>query len=75
MVAQGLSVRQAMMVIVISRALISLFSSLIAWCGCTWHIGYTVQNRQWTSLYVSSLTDLNMKASAGACVAVTFRWQ
>ncbi|KAI1484751.1 uracil permease [Biscogniauxia mediterranea] len=42
---QGLSVGQAMMIIVIGRALIVSFSTLIAWCGIQWHIGFTVQNR------------------------------
>ncbi|KAI9728802.1 MAG: hypothetical protein M1834_007188 [Cirrosporium novae-zelandiae] len=42
---EGLSVGQSMMIIVIGRFLIFLFSSLIAWCGLTWHIGFTVQNR------------------------------
>ncbi|KAF2728930.1 NCS1 nucleoside transporter family protein-like protein [Polyplosphaeria fusca] len=42
---QGLSVRQAMAIIVIGRTLIALFSTLIAWCGLKWHIGFTVQNR------------------------------
>ncbi|KAL7629479.1 hypothetical protein AAE478_000999 [Parahypoxylon ruwenzoriense] len=42
---QGLSVPQAMAVIVVGRALISAFATLIAWCGLKWHIGFTVQNR------------------------------
>ncbi|KAI0594102.1 uracil permease [Biscogniauxia sp. FL1348] len=42
---QGLSVGQAMMIIVIGRALIVSFSTLIAWCGIQWHVGFTVQNR------------------------------
>ncbi|KAE9569815.1 Transporter aclS [Colletotrichum fructicola] len=42
---QGLSVGQAMAVIVVSRALCCLFAILVAWCGLTWHIGFTVQNR------------------------------
>ncbi|KAF2001266.1 NCS1 nucleoside transporter family protein-like protein [Amniculicola lignicola CBS 123094] len=41
----GLSVRQAMAVIIIGRFLIAGFSTLIAWCGLKWHIGFTVQNR------------------------------
>ncbi|KAL1894044.1 hypothetical protein Sste5346_006186 [Sporothrix stenoceras] len=43
--AQGLSVPQAMMVIVLGRLLITLFSTLVAWCGLRWHIGFTIQNR------------------------------
>lgn len=42
---QGLSVGQAMAIIVVSRLIVSLFSCIIAWCGLTWHIGFTVQNR------------------------------
>lgn len=42
---QGLSVGQAMAIIVVSRFLVSCFSCVIAWCGLTWHIGFTVQNR------------------------------
>ncbi|KAI8958488.1 uracil permease [Daldinia sp. FL1419] len=42
---QGLSVSQAMLIIVIGRLLISAFATLIAWCGLRWHIGFTVQNR------------------------------
>ncbi|KAK8026743.1 NCS1 nucleoside transporter family protein-like protein [Apiospora marii] len=42
---QGLSVGQAMAVIVVSRGLCCLFAVLVAWCGLTWHIGFTVQNR------------------------------
>ncbi|KAI1469647.1 uracil permease [Daldinia caldariorum] len=42
---QGLSVPQAMMIIVVGRLLISSFAILIAWCGIRWHIGFTVQNR------------------------------
>ncbi|KAH8808659.1 uracil permease [Xylogone sp. PMI_703] len=42
---QGLSVKRSMMAIVIGRALISLFSCLVAWCGFRWHIGFTIQNR------------------------------
>jgi NCS1 family nucleobase:cation symporter-1 len=34
-----------MVVIVVGRVLIVLFSTLIAWCGIRWHIGYTIQNR------------------------------
>jgi NCS1 family nucleobase:cation symporter-1 len=43
--AMGLSVPQAMLVIVVSRILIALFSTIIAWAGLKWHIGFTVQNR------------------------------
>lgn len=43
--AVGLSVGQSMGVIIISRALIALFSTIIAWCGLQWHIGFTIQNR------------------------------
>lgn len=42
---QGLSVGHAMAIIVVSRFLVSFFSCVIAWCGLTWHIGFTVQNR------------------------------
>lgn len=41
----GLSVPQAMLIIVVSRILIAGFSTLIAWIGLKWHIGFTVQNR------------------------------
>ncbi|XPS93568.1 hypothetical protein M3J09_002913 [Ascochyta lentis] len=41
----GLSVPQAMLVVVVSRLLIVLFAILIAWIGLKWHIGFTVQNR------------------------------
>jgi NCS1 family nucleobase:cation symporter-1 len=34
-----------MIIIVVSRILIAMFSALIAWCGLKWHIGFTVQNR------------------------------
>jgi len=34
-----------MLIIVLSRLLIVLFSVLIAWIGLKWHIGFTVQNR------------------------------
>lgn len=36
---------QAMAVIITGRFLITLFSTLIAWCGLKWHIGFTIQNR------------------------------
>lgn len=36
---------QSMVVIILGRLLISIFSTLIAWCGLTWHIGFTIQNR------------------------------
>lgn len=42
---EGLSVGQSMVIIVVGRLLISMFSTLIAWCGLTWHIGFTIQNR------------------------------
>ncbi|KAI0019520.1 uracil permease [Xylariomycetidae sp. FL0641] len=42
---QGLSVGQSMLIIVLGKALVVVFSALIAWCGIKWHIGYTVQNR------------------------------
>jgi nucleobase:cation symporter-1, NCS1 family len=42
---EGLSVGQSMLIIVVGRLLILMFSTLIAWCGLTWHIGFTVQNR------------------------------
>ncbi|KAH7419030.1 NCS1 nucleoside transporter family protein-like protein [Cadophora sp. MPI-SDFR-AT-0126] len=42
---QGLSVGQAMAVIIISRAVITVFACFVAWCGLTWHIGFTIQNR------------------------------
>jgi nucleobase:cation symporter-1, NCS1 family len=45
MAAQGLSVGQSMMIIVLGRFFIVGFSTLIAWCGLEWHIGFTVQNR------------------------------
>ncbi|TDZ18963.1 Transporter aclS [Colletotrichum orbiculare MAFF 240422] len=45
LLTQGLSVGQAMAVIVVSRAICTLFAVLVAWCGLTWHIGFTVQNR------------------------------
>jgi cytosine/uracil/thiamine/allantoin permease len=41
----GLSVPQAILIIVVSSILIALFSTLIAWVGLKWHIGFTVQNR------------------------------
>lgn len=34
-----------MAVIVISRAVITIFACLVSWCGLTWHIGFTIQNR------------------------------
>lgn len=34
-----------MAVIILGRLLITLFSTLIAWCGLKWHIGFTIQNR------------------------------
>lgn len=43
--AMGLSVPQSMLIIVMSRILIALFSILIAWIGLKWHVGFTVQNR------------------------------
>ncbi|KAK7431625.1 hypothetical protein QQZ08_001843 [Neonectria magnoliae] len=42
---QGLSVGQAMAIIVVSRFIVSFFACVIAWCGLTWHVGFTVQNR------------------------------
>lgn len=42
---EGLSVAQSMGIIILGRLLITMFSTLIAWCGLTWHIGFTVQNR------------------------------
>ncbi|KAF3056241.1 Thiamine transporter THI72 [Daldinia childiae] len=42
---QGLSVPQAMLIIVVGRLLITAFATLIAWCGIQWHVGFTVQNR------------------------------
>lgn len=45
LLTQGLSVGQAMAVIIVSRAVVCLFSCIIAWCGLTWHVGFTVQNR------------------------------
>ncbi|KAF2855491.1 NCS1 nucleoside transporter family protein-like protein [Plenodomus tracheiphilus IPT5] len=41
----GLSVPQSMLIIVVSRVLIALFSMLTAFTGLKWHIGFTVQNR------------------------------
>ncbi|OWY50105.1 NCS1 nucleoside transporter family protein-like protein [Alternaria alternata] len=43
--ATGLSVPQAILIIVVSSILIALFSTTIAWVGLKWHIGFTVQNR------------------------------
>ena len=34
-----------MLIVVVSRLLIVLFSMLIAWIGLKWHIGFTVQTR------------------------------
>ncbi|SPO05583.1 related to uracil permease [Cephalotrichum gorgonifer] len=42
---QGMSVGQAMAIIVVSRFIVSFFACVIAWCGLTWHVGFTVQNR------------------------------
>ncbi|THH15147.1 hypothetical protein EW146_g5285 [Bondarzewia mesenterica] len=41
----GLSVGQSMAVIVIGRSILAIFSTLVAWCGLRWHIGFTIQNR------------------------------
>jgi len=41
----GLSVPQAMVIIVVGRLLIAGFSTLVAWAGLKWHIGFTIQNR------------------------------
>ncbi|KAL1689819.1 permease for cytosine/purines, uracil, thiamine, allantoin-domain-containing protein [Schizophyllum commune] len=41
----GLSVGQSMGVIIVSRAIVCLFASLVAWCGLRWHVGFTIQNR------------------------------
>ena len=41
----GLSVGESMAVIIIGRAVVSIFATLIAWCGLRWHVGFTVQNR------------------------------
>jgi len=41
----GLSVSQSILIIVVSCLLIAFFSTLIAWVGLKWHIGFTVQNR------------------------------
>jgi hypothetical protein len=43
--AVGLSVGQSTGIIVISRALIALFSPIIIWCGLQWHIGFAILNR------------------------------
>ncbi|KAH8591453.1 uracil permease [Bisporella sp. PMI_857] len=42
---QGLSVGQAMAIIILARAIITLFACFVAWCGVRWHIGFTIQNR------------------------------
>ncbi|CAG8983930.1 hypothetical protein HYALB_00006897 [Hymenoscyphus albidus] len=42
---QGLSVGQSMLVIIIARLVITIFSTFVACCGLTWHIGLTIQNR------------------------------
>ncbi|KAF4971310.1 hypothetical protein FSARC_1829 [Fusarium sarcochroum] len=42
---QGLSVGQAMGIIIISRFIVSFFACVTGWCGLTWHVGFTVQNR------------------------------
>ena len=34
-----------MAVIIIGRAVVAIFATLIAWCGLRWHVGFTVQNR------------------------------
>lgn len=41
----GLSVGQAMGVIIIARFIVGLFSTIVAWCGLRYHIGFTIQNR------------------------------
>ncbi|KAI0013531.1 NCS1 nucleoside transporter family protein-like protein [Xylariaceae sp. FL0662B] len=45
LLTQGLSVVQSMVIILVGRALVVLFSTLIAWCGIKWHVGFTIQNR------------------------------
>ncbi|KAL8406318.1 hypothetical protein RB596_004967 [Gaeumannomyces avenae] len=42
---QGLSVGQAMAIVVVSRLIVSAFACVVGWCGLTWHVGFTVQNR------------------------------
>ncbi|KAI0155974.1 permease for cytosine/purines, uracil, thiamine, allantoin-domain-containing protein [Pestalotiopsis sp. NC0098] len=42
---QGLSVGQAMAIVIVSRLICTIFAVAVAWCGLTWHIGFTVQNR------------------------------
>lgn len=42
---QGLSVGQAMAIVVVSRLVVSAFACVVGWCGLTWHVGFTVQNR------------------------------
>jgi cytosine/uracil/thiamine/allantoin permease len=34
-----------MTIIIVSRPVVCLFPCIVAWCGLTWHIGFTVQNR------------------------------
>ena len=42
---QGLSVGQAMAIVVVSRLIISVVACAVGWCGLTWHVGFTVQSR------------------------------
>ncbi len=41
----GMSVAQAMVVLVVKDTLVLLFAIVIARCGIKWHIGFTLQNR------------------------------
>jgi len=78
--AMGLSVPQSMLIIVVSRILIALFSTIIAWIGLKWHIGFTVQNRySWgmvgSFIPLSQRILLNFIWNAVQCKQTSDSWQ
>ncbi|KAF4305701.1 ncs1 nucleoside transporter family protein [Botryosphaeria dothidea] len=70
----GLSVPQSLCVIVVGRALICFFSTLVAWCGLRWHIGFTIQNRYTWGMRGSYIPLLQRILLNFICVCITAIW-
>ncbi|KAF2033120.1 hypothetical protein EK21DRAFT_86555 [Setomelanomma holmii] len=63
-----------MAIIIVSRAILCLFSCIIAWCGLTRHIGFTVQNRFTWGLRGAYIPLIQRSLLNFICVCITAIW-
>ncbi|RDW65142.1 uracil permease-4 [Coleophoma crateriformis] len=80
---EGLSVSQAMAIIILGRFLVAGFTNLMAVCALRWHINFTVQNRfTWVRILLSiiwnayqSKPSVTVKSQALLKVHLSMEWR